>query len=360
MMAQPAGLSSSVITRRRALIGIGAVALSQASQPIPAAQPPPFRIDVHSHLAPPAWIRKLTPEGVVLPPLANWSVARHLDDMDRGGVQIAVTSITAPGLWFSDAPALRTLARACNDYAAELRSQHPDRFGVFAVLPLPDVEGSLREMEYALDVLKADGICLYTSYDGKWLGDPAFDAVFAELNRRKTLVYTHPVAANCCRNLVPGINDATIEFGTDTTRAIARYVFSGSASRFPNVRLIFSHAGGTMPYLIERFDVWSRNAPNARELPGFRSLASGFFYDIAQSANPVALRALASIVPDSHILFGSDYPFRTTLEHVTGLANCGVFDAAAIRGIERENFLSLTSGISRHGEDERRQSRLLA
>lgn len=332
--------------RRRVWLGLGALAagatLTTHGAFGAATAPAAFRIDVHSHLAPPAWVQKLTPEGVVLPPMANWSVQRHLDDMDRAGVATAITSVTAPGLWVTDREAARTLARACNDYAAELRQAHPGRFGLFVVLPMPDIEGSLRELEYGLDTLKADGACLFTNYEGKWLGDPLFDPLMAELERRRSIVYTHPVASACCRNLVPGVNDATIEFGTDTTRALARWVFSGAAARFPGIRLIFSHAGGTMPYLAERFDVWSRTPPNPEKVPtGFRALARNFYYDIAQSANAVTLTALKAVVPTSHILFGTDYPFRTAAEHVASLEASGVFTAAELRGIGREHFLQL-------------------
>jgi len=330
--------------RRLLLQGLGAAGIGAlvASHPVFASSPAPHRIDIHSHIAPPAWIRRLTPEGVILPPLANWTIARHLDDMDRAGVATAITSMTSPGLWFGDPAVARPLARACNDYAAQLRADHPGRFGVFAVLPLPDIEGSLKELEYGFDVLKADGICLFTSYGDRWLGDPAFDPVFAELNRRKAVVYTHPISANCCRNLVPGINDPSIEFGTDTTRAIARFVFSGSAARYPDVKLIFSHAGGTMPFLIERFDLLSRTPPYPQSLPaGFRAFARNFYYDTAQSSNAVALTALKAVVPTSHILFGTDYPFRTSLEHVDGLKAAGVFTDAEIRGIEREHALAI-------------------
>ncbi len=347
-MAPPRAACAGDFSRRRFLGSLSALSVGAA---LPgnhllasAIAKPPHRIDVHSHIAPPEWIRRLTPEGVVLPPLANWTVERQLEDMDQAGVATAITSITAPGLWFTDPSVARPLARACNDYAAQLRTDHPGRFGLFAVLPLPDVEGSLAELAYGLDTLQADGVSLLTSYGDKWLGDPAFDPVFAELNRRKAVVYTHPTAANCCRNLVPGLNDATIEFGTDTTRAIARFVFSGSAARYPDLRIIFSHAGGTMPYLIERFDVWSRTPPNPRNVPlGFRGHANKFYYDIAQSSNAVALRALKAVVPTSHILFGTDYPFRTSLDHVKGLQESGVFTQQEIRGIEREHYLALQS-----------------
>jgi predicted TIM-barrel fold metal-dependent hydrolase len=332
--------------RRRLLLGLGAAAAGLALPgrlPFGAAVPQePWRIDVHSHLAPPAWVQKLTPDGVVLPPMANWSVQRHLDDMDRAGVATAITSVTSPGLWLSDRDAARALARACNDYAATLRQAHPGRFGMFVVLPMPDIEGSLRELEYGLDTLGADGICLFTNYAGKWLGDPAFDQLMAELDRRKAIAYTHPVAAACCRNLVPGINEATIEFGTDTTRALARWVFSGSAARFPGIRFIFSHAGGTMPYLAERFDLWSRTPPNPTNVPlGFRAHAQRFYYDVAQSSNAVTLAALKAVVPTPHILFGTDYPFRTAVEHVASLEASGIFSSAELRGIAREHYLAM-------------------
>jgi predicted TIM-barrel fold metal-dependent hydrolase len=347
-MTRPDEPDHSAGTDRRRFLG-GLAAVTAASL-LPARQRSqageavaPHRIDVHSHISPPAWIQRLTPEGLVLPPMANWTVERHLADMDRAGVATAITSVTAPGLWFKDPAVTRPFARACNDYAATLRADHPGRFGVFIVLPWPDVEGSLRELEYGLDTLKADGIAMLTNYGDTWLGDAVFAPLFAELNRRKALVYTHPTAANCCRNLVPGLIDATIEFGTDTTRAIARMVFSGSAARYPDMRMIFSHAGGSMPYMIERFDTASRTPPNPEHLPpgGFRELARKFYYDTAQASNPVAMAGLRAVVPMSQILFGTDYPFRTAIDHVTGLAASGTFTPQELLAIDRGNYLAL-------------------
>jgi predicted TIM-barrel fold metal-dependent hydrolase len=347
-MFQPPTASDSPVSRRDfiASLTVAGLGLQLGRSAVAADSSAMRRIDVHSHIAPPDFVRKLTPEGIIQPQITNWSVPRYLEDMDKAGVATAMTSITSPGLWFRDPAIARPLARSCNDYAAKLRADHPGRFGVFACLPLPDIEGSLREIEYGLDTLKADGIFLFTSYDNKWLGDPAFDPIFAELNRRRTLVYTHPVAANCCRNLVPGLSDASIEFGTDTTRAIAKYVFSGSAARYPDVRIIFSHAGGTMPFLMERFDLWSKTPPAPKDVPlGFRAHARKFYYDIAQSSNSVTMTALKSVVPTNHILFGTDWPFRTALEHVEALHANGVFTPAEIRGIERENFLALRAEL---------------
>jgi len=302
----------------------------------------PYRIDVHCHFAPPSWVAEWSPKGSMWPPLAKWTPAKHLEDMDQAGVAVSIVSITTPGLWFGDAATSRRLARECNDYAARLAQDYPRRFRMFVALPFPDVEDSLREIEYGLDSLHADGIGLFTSYGDKWLGDPAFAPVFEELNRRRALVYTHPAAATCCHNLVPGISDVVIEYGTDTSRAIARMVFGGSARRYPQMRVIFSHAGGTMPFLVERFDNFSKTPPYSSDLPeGFRAEARKFYYDTAQTSNPAAMAALKAVIPTSHVVFGTDYPFRTHADHAKGLRECGVFSDAELRGIERENILAL-------------------
>jgi predicted TIM-barrel fold metal-dependent hydrolase len=306
----------------------------------------PDRIDVHAHLAPPEWIAALSPRGMVIGPSAQWSPEKHLADMAQAGVTTSLLSITTPGLWLGDNASSRTLARACNDYAARLRVDHPRAFGMFTALPLPDVDGALAEIAYGLDVLKADGVGLFTSYGDKWLGDPAFDPVMAELNRRKTVVHVHPTSPDCCRNLVPGIPDAAIEFGTDSTRAIARMVFGGAAARFPDIRLIFSHAGGTMPFLIERFDGLAKAPQYAGQLrEGFRIEARRFHYDTAQASGPIAMSALKQIIPVERILFGSDYPFQPAGAQAATLNQCGVFDAAELRAIEHDNALRLMPGL---------------
>ena len=235
----------------------------------------------------------------------------------------------------------RRYARACNEYGATLAADRARRFGLFAVLPLPDVDASLREIAYALDTLKADGIGLFTSYGDKWLGDPAFAPVMDELNRRKAVVFTHPTAANCCRNLIAEVPPLVIEYGTDTTRTIASLLFTGTASRCPDIRFIFSHAGGTMPFLIERFvrlsltsKVAAANSPE-----GVTALLQRFHYDTAQAANAAAMAALTKIVPTSQIVFGTDFPFRTARDHVNGLK--AIFDEADLRKIGSANARAL-------------------
>jgi predicted TIM-barrel fold metal-dependent hydrolase len=272
-----------------------------------------------------------------LGPMADWTVSAHLAAMEEAGVARSLLSMTSPGVTIRGERA-RALVRSSNEYAARLAADHGGRLGFFVYVQPEDVDNALQEIAYGLDVLKAVGVGLFTSYGSKWLGDPAFDPVFAELERRGAVVYVHPVAAPCCQGLLPGVGDAMVEFGTDTTRAIVRYVYGGAAARFPKVRMIWSHSGGTMPYLIERFDVADRQGLYKAAAPeGFRAAASRFFYDVAQSSNPVATRALRTVVRPERIVFGTDYPFRTPLEHVRQLQDGGVFSAAELAGVYRGN-----------------------
>jgi 6-methylsalicylate decarboxylase len=309
---------------------------------IAADKPARTIIDVHHHFYPPVFVEELGKANQTLAAAKDWSPARSLEDMDKAGVATSIASITTPGVSFGDDALARRLARECNEYAASLASDHPGRFRNFAILPWPNADASLREIEYSLDTLKADGIGMLTNYGDKWFGDPYFAPIFEELNRRKAVVYTHPTSANCCRNALPGIPDTAIEYGTDTSRAIARTVFSGTSLRYPDIRLIFSHAGGTMPFLIERLTNLALTPQYATQLPkGFLAEASRFYYDTAQASNPAAMSALRKVVPVPQILFGTDYPFRTSIEHVKGLKECGVFSPMDLRAIERENALKL-------------------
>ena len=239
---------------------------SVAAAGVGALLPTTTRIDVHHHIVPPSLLQTLGTQRLG-GASATWTPAKGLEAMDQAGVSAGITSIAPAGDPFNDPSTAVRLCHECNEYAARLAADHRGRFGVFASLPLPNVAASLREIEYAFETLKADGIALFTSYGDKWLGDPAFNPVFEELNRRNAVVYTHPNTANCCRNLLPNVGDGAIEWGTDTTRAIAQMIFGGAAARYPNVRMIFSHGGGTMPFLVERFTGMAKSAQFA---PAFR------------------------------------------------------------------------------------------
>jgi predicted TIM-barrel fold metal-dependent hydrolase len=341
-------LSGAALNRRHFMAGATAMAAVGLAAPERAAaqtaEPAkPYRIDVHHHLSPPTYIAASNADNFGDPLMKNWTPEKTIADMDKAGVAVAMLSVTTPALNFTSGEPARKLARECNDYAAKLVADHPGRFGSFAMIPLVDTEGSLREIAYALDTLKADGIGLMTSYGDKWLGDPSFLPVMEELNRRKALVYTHPTAANCCVNLVKTQQPVMIEFGTDTTRTIADIIFSGNALKFRDIKWIFSHAGGTMPFLIERFVRNPLLEPSVKATVPEGTLAElrRFYYDTAQTSNKSAMSALSAIIPVSQIVFGTDFPYRTSIDHVKGLRDSGVFSEAQLMEIERGNALKL-------------------
>jgi len=304
------------------------------------AQAKPHRIDVHHHLSPPVWVEALKKARLDTPPVTSWTPQRSLDDMDKAATATAILSVTQPAIGFLGAAEAAAIARASNEYAKKLTQDHPGRFGMFALLPLPHADESLKEIEYALDPLKADGIGVLTSYDDKYLGDAAFAPVMDELNRRKATVYTHPATPACCVNLA-GIEPIYIEYGTDTTRAIASLIFSHTSARFADINFIFSHAGGTVTALTERFTVQMIAAPKYKDFTGDGVMAElkRFYYDTAQASNPIAMAALTRMVAVPQILFGTDYPYRSGVEHVKGLA--GIFGPDDLKLIDRDNALKL-------------------
>ena len=312
-------------------------------------------IDCHHHFVSPAYLKALAAKDghhvagyttwFALDRLKDYTAAKDLETMDREGVAASMLSCTTPGVWFGDPEETRAMAREMNEFGARMVSDHKGRFGLFALLPLPTIDDSLREIEYAFGTLKAEGVGLVTSYGNHWLGDPAFRPVFDELNRRKAVVYTHPIDAPCCQDLMPGVSSPTVEYNTDTARTIFSLLATGAATRYADIRFIFSHAGGTMPSLVERFGVGAPDTiadnlarpaePNSR-LYHLRR----FYYDTAQSTNPVQMQGLKTIVGASQIVFGTDYPFVSAAKHLQGLQKCG-FSAAELHGIHRENALKI-------------------
>src|SRR5690349_10523077 len=328
------------------LAGLGLSALAKGPlQAQSGLRVRPHRVDVHHHLFPPNYRSALAAANAA--PLAAWTVEQSLAEMDKSLIQTAILSLSPPGLWFGDAVQARNLARIVNDYGAKLKQNFPGRFGLFAALPLPDIEGSLREIEYGLDTLKADGIGLMTNYGDKWLGDASFAPVWEELNRRKAVVYTHPNTPACCVNIKDEVGPGTIEWATDTTRTVASLLFSGTAARYPDIRWILSHGGGTTPFLLSRF---TRQEAEMKErekrLPkGVMYELKKFYYDTAQANHPGALAALLRLAPVSQILFGTDYPYRTGAEEINGLT-AQHFAAADLRAIERDNSLRILTRLN--------------
>ncbi len=345
---QPTVAPASPARRNFLAGGVAALGLGAASslgRVLPAAaQTPPAktRIDVHHHFIPQFHIDAMTAPGRrVGPPPPKWTPALSLEEMDKSGIATSILSIAQPGVWYgNNVEESRRLARQLNEFAAKTVKDHPGRFGLFACIAPPDADGSLKEIEYAFDALKADGIGLLTSYQDKYLGDPSFAPVYQELNRRKAVVYVHPTTPVCCRGLVPGIPPGSIEYATDSTRTIAHLVFSGTAIKFPDIRWIFSHSGGTLPFLTARFVRLAAERKPAHlpdgPLPEFRK----FYYELAQGNTPGQIAALLKMVSTSQVLYGTDYPFRDGAEVNAGIAAWG-FDAADLRAIERETALKL-------------------
>jgi 6-methylsalicylate decarboxylase len=313
-----------------AVLGAGAL-VSRVTDLSAVAQTPakkrPRRIDVHHHPTLPLEPGETRTRGFSTgPDPANWTPESAIKMMDEGGCDLTILSSGG-----NEA----ALCRKYNDYMAKVRSDYPGRFGIWASVPFPDVDGALKEIEYAMDTLHCDGIRLGTSYENKyWLGDEKFAPVFEEMNRRKGVIYTHPGAPPCCSNLVPGIAPATIELGTDTTRAIVKMVFSGSSAKYPDMKMIFSHAGGTMPYLIVRLIKDSGKVPN-----GFPAEAGRFYYDTAQVTGKGAMGALKDVVPMNHIVFGTDYPYITVEETAKRLKESTVFNNKELDMIAAGNAL---------------------
>ena len=218
------------------------------------------RIDVHHHFFAQEY-RDAMGANALRPEIRDWTVQRTKEEMDKNGVATAMLSLSPPGIHRGTREQTKALARAINEHAAKMRAQDPVRFGHFASIPMPNVDDAIAEIAYAMDTLKSDGVQLMTSYGNRWPGHPDFDPVFAELNRRKAVVFTHPVAAPCCSGLIPEVGDSEIAFGTDTSYAIASMIFTGASQRFADLSMIFSHGGGTVPYLIRRFVTDAKNQP---------------------------------------------------------------------------------------------------
>lgn len=314
----------------------------------------PNRIDVHHHILPADYVDALARIGVTGGgdiPFPKWTAESALETLDRQGIATAVTSISAPGLHFGDDAFARDLARRCNELSAKLVTEHPSRFGAFVTLPLPDVEGSLRELAYGLDVLRLDGVVLLSSFsDGSYLGDPRYEELMAEIERRGATIFVHPVVPKTSESIRLAIPGAAAEFVFDTTRAAANLVFSGTLERHPQLKIILSHAGGTLPYLVGRLSLMGM-LPHLREKApqGAPHYLRRFYYDTALSANPHTLRCLRELVGPDHILFGSDYPFApepVVQASVAGLASYDGFSAADRARIERDSALAILPSVA--------------
>lgn len=317
-------------------------------------------VDVHVHYLPPryrdlvlaAGIRK--PDGYHLG-LPEWSAEAHLQHMERLGIETSVVSISTPGVQFTSDIADGVVAsRTANEEGAELMAAHPGRFGFYAALPVPDVDAALAELEYAGDTLGAWGVSLLTNVHGVYIGDPSLEPLFAELSRRQMPVLIHPTQPS---QLVPGVMEgwskSMYEYFFDSSRAIIDLIFSGVLERHPGIKLVVPHAGAALPALARRIErnVWRANR-DQKQHPSFVETLQNCYFDLAGSVLPYQLPSLLSLVDDSRILYGSDYPFTNDpmgAELAADLRSTELLDREQKQRILRENAASVFPQLLQSG-----------
>lgn len=310
-------------------------------------------IDVHFHLIPPFYRDAVyeAGRGPAIGRYPDWRPELALEIMNQHGIALSIASIAQPGVSFMPDEQAVTYARRCNEYAAELIAQHPQRFGSFGLLPMHEMDAAVAEAHYCLDALKFEGISLFASYGEKFLGDASFDPLMEFLDAREAVVHIHPGMHPSSRSLDLPWPGFMIEYPFDTTRAAVNLLFSGALERFSRIRFILSHAGGTLPYLAWRLSVAPMIDSRLKQRSRVEIFAAlkVFWYDNALASGPQSMAALSQIAAPERILFGSDWPFcneRVVAEEVADFTAPGFLAPDAIAMIARENALKLFPGFS--------------
>jgi predicted TIM-barrel fold metal-dependent hydrolase len=304
-----------------AAVAAGATSLQAAEAPGRRAPPSSGRIiDIHSHALLPIWLdaaRKASGQTkdqfrIAGAPVPDWSVDLHLEMMAANGIAASVLSWPSATV-FLTGPAARDLARAMNEEFAAIIRRHPTRFSAFAVLPLDDMDAAVEELAYAMDVLKLDGASSSTHVRGAYLGHPRYDPLFAELDRRGATLFVHPTPPVGYDQVDLGLNPAILEFMFDSTRMVTNMVLSGAKARFPRMRVISTHGGGTIPYLASRISILEPQFGAGAARPTLsadqvlKQLAT-FYFDLTASTAAASLDAIRRLVPASQLMLGFDFP----------------------------------------------------
>ncbi|MEU9546938.1 amidohydrolase family protein [Streptomyces mirabilis] len=300
------------------------------------------RIDTHAHMVPGAYTAELSQRGLEPTPPHPSSSGEHLTaSMDRREIDAAVVCLPPPGVWFEDEALARRLSRLVNEELASLVRSDPSRFAGLATLPLPIVDAALEEISYALDTLGLDGIALPSQVAGTYLGDPVFDPVVAELDRRGAYVYLHPVGPAAPTPL-PHVPAWVQEFPFDTTRALVNLIYSGTLERSPRIRLQVPHLGGAAPFLAGRLAQWVEREPDRAELAPAGAVAylRRLYYDTGLTNDPVALAAVRALAGIERVTFGSDWPFLTTPDGVDPMTALGL-TGHELEAVACQNALAL-------------------
>jgi 6-methylsalicylate decarboxylase len=347
-------LSYTPLSRRHFLAGAAALGAAATLPRVARAQNAAKVIDTHHHFYPPAYQKAWLDweDARKIPHFATqvaWTREKAIEELDKNGVATGVLSMpSTPGTWFGlDAAGAQTMARTCNDYGAEMVRDHKGRFGLFATLSMLDIDATLKEIEYVFDTLHADGVGLQTNYGDKWLGHETYKPVFEELNRRKAVVYVHPLVAACCGQLSVGAFPAVIEVPHDTTRTVTSLLLSGRLAQLRDIKWLFSHAGGTIPMLAGRIEAFYEQKGRAQGGFAPDGIAAEFrrlHYDTANATSAPAMAALMKLAPTSQITFGSDYPYFP-VSQIETIRKMGLA-AADLQAIESGNATRLVPRLS--------------
>ena len=299
-----------------------------------------MRIDTHQHIVPPAygaWL-KARGEDAGGRGIPDWSAQAALEMMSSARIGTAILSVSTPGVHLGDDAQARAMAREVNEFAADVARSHPGRFGFFATLTLPDVDGAIAEAEHALGTLGADGVVLLASVRGTYLGDPAWDPLLEALDRRGAVVFVHPGALH--GSSVPGIPAFAADFLLDTTRAAINLARRGVLERYPDLKIVLSHAGGFVPFAAERIArIVSPDGAN----PGGLARLRRFWFDLALSSSPYALPSVLAFADPARVTFGSDWPYAITERawHFARLLDAHPLTDAQRQAIDRGNAQAL-------------------
>ncbi|WP_082936785.1 amidohydrolase family protein [Pseudomonas citronellolis] len=313
-------------------------------------------VDVHQHVIPDFYAAELEKRGMNVfagAPLPAWSDRSALTYMDAQEVSSAILSLPAPAVCFGERKQAATLARRCNEFMAKAAQTHPARFGGFAAIPQREPGDACVEAVYALDQLGADGVQLLASDGQHFLGEPQFEELIAELDKRKAKVFVHPNMHATSQSLALGTPGYLVEFACDTTRAAVNLILSGTMERYPNISWILAEGGGCLPYV-----AWRVSLANA--LPEFDDVApqgvlhylKRFYFDTALCASPSVLATLNELVDPSHLLYGSDWPYLPNVgeRDFQFIQTTELLTAPGREQLQRGNALSLFPRFARQDE----------
>jgi 6-methylsalicylate decarboxylase len=277
-----------------------------------------MRIDVHAHYFPAEYLDRMDAyggshvTGLIRKMKMDYpgftGIEAHLQNMDRSSVDMQILSVSGQLPYFENETDAVDAARLGNDIYARIVREYPKRFAAFACTPLPHVQASIEETRRALDDLGMVGVTAGTFVLGKTIADPAFDLFFAELNRRKAVLFIHPTGGSLGSQLIETTKLAwPVGAPIEDTVCLLQFMQANFPARFPDIKIIIPHLGGFAPFLAARLDqLQDHFLPATATAPSVQ--LKYFWYDTV-NANPSSLRCARETLGTDHLLMGTDYPF---------------------------------------------------